>query len=255
MLRKLSFRSTLVLHWSCLQRKSNLLLVRHQVWRLKRKESSSKVLEMQSQVKPSMLKERLRLLSHHCCVILPPLPPLDISIFKSTTQDNRKWPRNKKLFKKKKRRKREWRFLSDKCLELSSQFERMEKWSDSSSVFLHHREIINPSLLIEKREKRGIWLIWKTKAWVSWLHNHEFFSTIRGLCFFIYRWKRTRVRVFLPFSAEITRVPSALPTISVWQVGEQPWFFLFLFYFIFYLGSLGLWFYYVSQQFWFFIYF
>jgi hypothetical protein len=79
--------------------------------------------------------------------------------------------------------------------------------------------------LIEKREKRGIWLIWKTKAWVSWLHNHEFFSTIRGLCFFIYRWKRTRVRVFLPFSAEITRVPSALPTITVWQVGEQPWFF------------------------------
>ena len=102
MLRKLSFRSTLVLHWSCLRRKSKLLLVRHQVWRLKRKESSSKVLEMQSQVKPSMLKERLRLLSHHCCVILPPLPPLDISIFKSTTQDNRKWPRNKKLFKKKK---------------------------------------------------------------------------------------------------------------------------------------------------------
>jgi len=176
-----------------------------------------------------MLKERLRLLSHHCCIILPPVPPLwHFPFLNQQPKTIENDPEIKNYAKKKReRRKREWWFLSDKCLELSSQFERMEKWSDSSSVFLHHREIINPSLLIEKREKRGIRLIRKTKAWVSWLHNHEFFRTIRGLCFFIYRWKRTRVRVFLPFSAEITRVPSALPTISVWQVGEQPWFFFF----------------------------
>jgi hypothetical protein len=106
----------------------------------------------------------------------------------------------------------------------------------------------------EKKEEKD-WYEKRKHELTGSIHNHEFLSTIRGLCFFIYRWKRTRVRVFLPFSAEITRVPSALPTISVWQVGEQPWFFLFFCFFIFYLGSLGLWFYYVSQQFWFFIYF
>lgn len=176
---------------------------------------------MQSWVKPSTLKEILILLSHHRC-ILPPSIFFSFQInnpskipFSRTAKKKRKIqndPGLKNIYIVKRwRRKSEWWFLSDKCLELSSRLERMENVQTRHLCFFITEKSSIHYHLLKNRE---------TRIMIDMKNGGMWLAGSRPL-FFLYIGERTRVRVFLPFSAEIT----VRPAIRVWQVGERTFSF------------------------------